>query len=226
MAASTNTGGVTTQDLRVIGRPNGPDVQLKIDNTLLSFQPTTSITSEIIKEDSSITEVLNVISFLISTDRAPGNMVEGTASVPGAGEIETASGYYGNNNLTAISATTLLGGNFCSLDLTPPAVPAQASRFPVSILKRRADPAAAGSVPNFQDMATKQITNDQAGADAVKGLLSDCIKQMIQILNKTRTILGPKGWTDLFQKISGGSSANKKAKRTHRHRRRYSSKQY
>jgi hypothetical protein len=226
-AAPTSTGGVNTQQLRVIGRPNGPDVQLKINSDLLAFQPTGGITGDIIKDDSSITEVLNVISFLISTDRDPTNMVEGTASVPGAGEIDAASGYYGNDTLTAISVTTLLGANFCSLDLALPANPGAGCRFPVSILKRRADPAAApGSVPNFQDMTSKRLTADADGATAVRGLLSDCIKQMIQILIKTRTILGPTGWTDLFQKISGGSSANKKAKRTHRHRRRYSSKQY
>jgi hypothetical protein len=224
--AATNTGGVTTQLLRVIGRPNGPDVQLKIDNNLLTFQPTTSMTSEIIKDDSSITEVLNVISFLISQTRTTANMVEDTASVNGVGETD-GSGYYADNNATPITNATLLAQPFCSLDLAAPAPPAAPARFPVSILKRRADPAAApGSVPNFPDMSTKRLTSDAQGAAAVTGLLSDCIKQMIQILIKTRTILGPTGWTDLFQKISGGSSANKKAKRTHRHRRKYSSKQY
>lgn len=225
-AAAINTGGVTTQQLREIGRPNGPDVQLKINNALLAFQPTGGITSEIIKEDSSITEVLNVISFLINTDRDPNNMVEGTASVNGVGETDAGSGYYADNNATPITNATLLAQPFCSLNLSAPGNPPQ-TRFPVSILKRRADPnAAAGSPPNFQDMNGKQLTADPAGATAVTGLLSDCIKQMINILTKTRTILGPSGWTDLFQKVTGGSSSNKKAKRTHRHRRRYSSKQY
>jgi hypothetical protein len=53
--------------------------------------------------------------------------------------------------------------------------------------------------------------------------MSDCVKQMINILENTRTIFGPKGWTALFNKVKGGGGA----KRTHRqHRRRYSSKQY
>ena len=62
--------------------------------------------------------------------------------------------------------------------------------------------------------------------------MSDCIKQMINILENTRTIFGPKGWTALFQQVKGGGGGgggggkNHAAKRTHHHRRRYSSKQY
>jgi hypothetical protein len=57
----------------------------------------------------------------------------------------------------------------------------------------------------------------------VTSLMSDCVKQMINILENTRTIFGPKGWTALFSKVKGGGGA----KRTHRqHRRKYSSKHY
>jgi hypothetical protein len=49
---------------------------------------------------------------------------------------------------------------------------------------------------------------------------------MINILQSTRAIFGPKGWTALFNQVKGGGGKNH-AKRTHRqHRRRYSSKQY
>lgn len=224
--ADTNTGGVTKPQLIEVGRPNGPDLQLKFDDDLLTLQ-TAGATSEIIKSDSSITEVLNVISFLTNPTRTVAAMVETKAktSVQGVGETEAASGYYANNTATPI--TNDFPAQLCELSLAQPADPTAVIKFPVSILKRRVPGAAPDGPPTFNNMGTKQITADAAGKAAVTGLLSDCVKQMIVILQQTRDILGPRGWTDLFQKVTGGSSANKKAKRTHRrHRRRYSSKQY
>lgn len=227
MASQAKTGGVTKPQLIAIGRPNGPDLQLKIAADELILQPA-GATSKIIKPDSSITEVLNVISFLISPTRTVDAMVEdepGT-NVEAVGETDPVTGYYLIDTATPITNATVAGSAFCTIDLiTPPGDP-PSSRFPVSILKRRGPATDANSPNTFDDMTDKQITADPAGRAAVTGLLSDCVKQMILILQQTRKILGPRGWTDLFQKVTGGSSANKKAKRTHRHRRKYSSKQY
>ena len=229
MASQAKTGGVTKPQLIAIGRPNGPDLQLKIAADALTLQPAAGATGAIIQSDSSITEVLNVISFLISPTRTVAAMVEdepGT-NVDGVGETDPVTGYYLNDTATPITDTTVAAtSTFCTIDLITPAGNPPSIRFPVSILKRRGAAADANSPNTFADMTDKQITADQAGRAAVTALLSDCVKQMITILTQTRKILGPRGWTDLFQKVTGGSSANKKAKRTHRHRRRYSSKQY
>lgn len=226
--AAINTGGVTKQQLIEIGRPNGPDLQLKFDDDALTLQQA-GITSEIIKSDSSITEVLNVISFLTNKTRTPAAMIESKARtcVINVGLTDDGTGYYPDNNPAPI--VNDFPARLCELSLAEPANPTKVIKFPVSILKRRVPAAPGGALdapPTFNDMGTNQITADGAGKAAVTGLLSDCVKQMIVILQQTRDILGPRGWTDLFQKVTGGSSANKKAKRTHRHRRRYSSKQY
>jgi hypothetical protein len=228
-AAAINTGGVTKPQLIEIGRPNGPDLQLKFDDDALTLQAAAGATGDIIKSDSSITEVLNVISFLTNQTRSVAAMVETKARtcVPGVGATDAGTGYYPDDNAAPIAND--FPARLCELSLAEPADPTALIKIPVSILKRRV-PAAAGAdpaaPPTFNDMGTKQITANAAGKAAVTGLLSDCVKQMIVILQQTRDILGPRGWTDLFQKVTGGSSANKKAKRTHRHRRRYSSKQY
>jgi hypothetical protein len=219
-----HTGGVTKQKLIELGRPIGPDLQLKNPN--LDLQPVGNATGGIIRIDSSITEVLNVLSFLISTDRtfALVEAENSAATSTAAGQINPATGYYVDDATGAFQDIPAATFNITDLTVIPTATDIH---FPVSILKRRGDANADPINPNkfTAGMEAKLVT--QANADvAVKALFSDCVKQMIYILNKTRTILGPTGWTDLFQKISGGSSANKKAKRTHRHRRRYSSKQY
>ena len=219
--ANTNTGGVTKQDLIDIGRPNGPDLQLKFNPpTLLDTQTTTVSVQNIIRNDSSITEVLNVISFLISATRTFAAMVDTDNSAyngTSKGAIEASTGYYAVPGPAVDFADAPL--NLTTLAVTPP--PGDL-KIPVSILKRRG---AASATPNdpesFENMAASVITN-AAGQTEVKALFSDCVKQMIKLLQQTRTILGPKGWTDLFQKVKGGS----KKTQHRRHRRRYSSKQY
>jgi hypothetical protein len=219
------TGGVTKQKLIELGRPIGPDLQLKF-NPNLELSDANAATGGIIRIDSSITEVLNVLSFLISPNRGFDDIVEAensAATATAAGQIDLATGYYTDAAPAAFQLFPAATFNINDLTVTAGNI-----HFPVSILKRRGD---ANTVdpnnPNkfTEGMDAKLVTVATAEGE-VKTLFIDCVKQMIYILNKTRTILGPTGWTDLFQKISGGSSANKKAKRTHRHRRRYSSKQY
>lgn len=221
---ATNTGGVTKEDLIRIGRPNGPDLQLKFNPaTLLDPQTATANVANIIQNDSSITEVLNVISFLTSTTRTFNDMVETDATnsayngTDSKGAIDLATGFYLDQpgQATDFAAATL---NLDTLDVTAPAANL---KIPVSILKRRVPATTATDPDSFQDMTTKSITT-ATGVDEVKALFSDCVKQMIKLLQQTRTILGPKGWTELFQKVKGGS----KKTQHRRHRRRYSSKQY
>jgi hypothetical protein len=225
-ALPTNTGGVTKDKLILIGRPNGPDVQLKNIDGDLVFQTTERGTQNIIRADSSITEVLNVVSFLTSTDRSAAGLIDAANSAyngTAAGSIDAATGYYVDPAAAAGEFAKAMI-NLTTLEYT---APTDNVKIPVSILKRRGAAAGAGDAPDsFEDMDTKVITAANANKES-NALLSDCIKQMINLLIQTRQIFGPKGWTDLFQKVKGGgSSSSKKAKRSHHRRRRYSSKQY
>lgn len=219
-ALPTNAGGVTKDQLIAIGRPNGPDLQLK--NTDLNLQNTLDSIKDIIQADSSITEVLNVISFLTSTDRTLAGLIDVVNSAydgSTSGAIDPATGYY----TTATGPGTDFAPAIIDLNTFNVAAPASDVKIPVSILKRRGAPGTNPEDPDsFEDMSTKVITVAAAETDS-KALLSDCIKQMINLLIQTRQIFGPKGWTDLFQKVKGGGSSNRK--QTHRrHRRKYSSK--
>jgi hypothetical protein len=248
-------GGVQLSDLTEIGRERGPDLQLKIDHTLLQFQQAQSNTG-IITANSSITEVLNVISYLVSTGggtRNFGSLVDTTNSVPAtvAGVTNT-TGYYDQNanDVTTATQNVAAGASagthdpflnnlqqaqaattpYISLDDFSLIQASTEAFIPVNILRRTGDTDATGlkyviqppnpqTAPDFRKLTA-------AGANAVP-LLSDCVKQMIIILKKTRDIFGPKGWTDLFQKVKGGGGSSKKAKRSRRrHRHKYSSKQY
>jgi hypothetical protein len=254
-------GGVDLQRLTDIGRERGPDLQLKIDDTLLVFQGASN-TKDIITSSSSITEVLNVISYLVSTGgggaRNFGTLVDTTNSVPPTmGGVDRLTGYYDAQPKDVTPANAAAGQpagadaashdpflntagpaapttHFISLDTFAVnaggggAAAATEAFIPVNILRRTgAIDGGAGInkvIPAAAAADFRRLTAN--GANAIP-LLSDCVKQMITILKKTREIFGPKGWTDLFQKVKGGGGSSKKAKRTHRrHRRRYSSKQY
>jgi hypothetical protein len=241
-------GGVDIGMLTELGRERGPDLQLKIDATVLAFQAAGTL--DIIKQDSSITEVLNVVSYLVYDGSVGGggggvrnfaSMVDTNNSVGAAvGGVDPASGFY-NNAATAVTAANDPFLNtaapaaaptvpFINLNTFAPAAQAADAFIPVSILRRTsAQDAANGNINKVINDAN--VANfrkvDANGANAIT-LLSDCVKQMINILIKTREIFGPKGWTALFQQVKGGGRTGKThAKRTHRrHRRRYSSKQY
>jgi hypothetical protein len=120
MAAITNKGGVNTASLVAVGRPLGPDLQLKFQNKtqLTTFSATAAIAG-IITSDSSITEVLNIVAYLISDGggggggaavRNFGNLVDtlnSVHSVPGtSGGIEWASGYYDADGVNPVVAGT------------------------------------------------------------------------------------------------------------------------
>jgi hypothetical protein len=221
--------------LKSTGREYGPDIALKVipgDTTALKTLRTATYP---IKDDSSITEVLNVIAFLCNVNRG-GNSdsIEKTMSIADDGKYglhTVATGVYDPTGLDGTlvaspaalttTADTLYGGiankPFNLLTLVPD-TPLTTEFFPQGLMKRSGDP----------DAATKLYTLSQphqlAAGDA-QPLMSNAILQAIHILERTREILGPKGWTDLFKKIKGGAKHNKN--HTHRrHRRRYSSKQY
>lgn len=230
---------ITAQSLlQQTGRENGPDFVLKP-----IYNP---IVGGAITANSNITEVLNVIAYLcnpvaaigagpaprtdavIDTDQSVGPII-GAVAVGLHGN----NGQYTANDGAGASGDTLwLDGagvptlQMIDLDsfLVPPAG-YLANNIPQGILTRAPPVGAALGLAH----APIAINAAAAGAGALPQdtttELSCAVKQMINILENTRKIFGPKGWTALFSQVKGGGS--KHAKRTHRqHRRKYSSKHY
>ena len=248
MANRVNNGGVTLPLLQATGRDRGPDIVLNVEKTALGLAPANAAVNGIITPDSSITEVLNIVAYLTipTATRAnpvPANPIDApwfnkehsvvgaNSDVPGPSDP---NGFYAANalaplDLTLFQAAGPVAGNILynldTMAVEPAGAPAL-DVIPVCI-RRREGPVGA-VITQVADVAAGVAAsngNIPAGAPGnvlVTSLMSDCVKQMINILENTRTIFGPKGWTALFSKVKGGG-----AKRTHRqHRRKYSSKHY
>jgi hypothetical protein len=199
------------------GREYGPDFMLKVEGTNIAAGNT-------ITQTSSITEVLNIVGYLCNTMR-DGTTIndEGSIDKTTYGNHD-AQGNYTNNGGSALGAagnTLYLSAGTALFNLNTLAAAAVANAFiPQGILRRTVDQQDPHAVSGPVNVSQQQT---------VTTLMSNCIKQMIHILEQTRAIFGPKGWTALFNQVKGGGAGagSKHAKRTHRqHRRRYSSKQY
>jgi hypothetical protein len=210
------------------GRENGPDFMLKVE--VPAFLP-----NSVLNTNSNITEVLNVIAYLCNnanrTDVA-GIEANQSVSTTAHGQHVPATGQYNTPNTgngasndtlwlddTGAAATTQM----INLD-TLQSLAYTANHIPVGILARTPVPGGLGNTyPTAADLVIAAGIAGPIPADTLPHF-SNAIKQMINILENTRTIFGPKGWTALFSKVKGGGGG---AKRTHRqHRRKYSSKHY
>ena len=213
--------------LQSTGRDYGPDFALNVETPI--FTPATTI-----DENTSITQVLNIVGFLCNTTRTGANINEKHSIDKNIYGQHNNTGNYEANGLDGSGAgavdTLFLsapggggGGPLFNLAtmVAAAAIPAGAV-VPEGLLKRGTHPpGAAAVVPDRYPAAAPLAVG---GNGAVNNVMKDCISQMIKILEKTREVFGPKGWTALFKTVVGGKASKK---RTHRrHRRRYSSKQY
>lgn len=243
MAANRNTvpAGLTAATLLAdTGRELGPDIQLTVIKepipTAAAGRPVPGATNmqgglgplpnvdTLVNTNSSITEILNIVAYLCNpqANRTATEIVanESISQQPAAG-AHGADGFYtvagGAIGDTLFLATGGQGGQMFNLNnlASVAAIVNPPDTLPVGIMKRTAP-------FTGYDAGNNSLGQLTTTAD-VTGLMSDCVKQMINILENTRTIFGPKGWTALFSKVKGGGGA----KRTHRqHRRKYSSKHY
>jgi len=198
------------------GREYGPDFMLNVEKT--------GPAGPTITPESSITEVLNIVGYLCNTSRADNSTINAEGSLDKtAYGVHDATGVYQNGGVGPAAGTLYTSAPNQLIDLdtlnTTAAITAVAAGvvanafIPQGILHRAQDALALHAPTPPIDIAAvaPRIT-----------LMSDCVKQMITILEKTRDIFGPKGWTALFSQVKGGG-----AKRTRRqHRRKYSSKHY
>jgi hypothetical protein len=251
MANRGNNGGVDLAMLTAAGRERGPDIVLNVEKTQFGAVPANAPVNGIITPDSSITEVLNIVAYLTIPTVSRAAPIPGAPALPlwyndkhsvtpaavgQYGVTDPATGFYTNalgpldnslfTSVGPIPGLILYDLNGMAAD--PVGAAGGGDFIPVCIRKRAAP--AAGAIGAVADTAAPAANgNIPAGAAAVplvNSLMSDCVKQMINILESTRAIFGPKGWTALFNQVKGGGGKNH-AKRTHRqHRRRYSSKHY
>jgi hypothetical protein len=204
------------------GREFGPDFMLNVEKG-----PYLGAATQIINENSSITEVLNIIGYMCNTTRGNDSTINDNGSLDkSAFGLHQGNGTYTNNGVGPAAATLYLStaaNPLFELDTVANHAAAAAvvggAVIPQGILKRAVDAADPHALIQPFDISAP-VTRT--------ALMSNCIKQMITILENTRTIFGPKGWTALFQQVKGGGAGSKHAaKHTHRqHRRRYSSKEY
>jgi hypothetical protein len=225
------------------GRENGPDICLKVDDNVKRLLSDNNV----ITAQSNITEVLNVIAYFcnanINRTDANGINMDDSIDLTHSGLHEYTTGYYNTKNTGAGAHDNSLWKDDTNKTTTQmidinnlkALAGIAANHIPVGILMRNGE-GVAGTLKNTNKIEHNQRKIDAAGAGAIpdgtvlQKVFVNCIKQMINILEQTRTIFGPKGWANLYRKMNGGGSggANKNhIKRTHRrHRRRYSSKQY
>lgn len=211
--------------LQSTGRDYGPDFALNVETPV--FTPATTI-----DENTSITQVLNIVGFLCNTTRTGANINEKHSIDKNIYGQHNNTGNYDANGLdgsgagavdTLFASAPVGGGPLFDLATmaAAAAIPGGAV-VPEGLLKRVIPGAPApGALPPLYTAANPLAVRN---VGEVNNVMKDCISQMIKILEKTREVFGPKGWTALFKTVVGGKASKK---RTHRrHRRRYSSKQY
>jgi hypothetical protein len=215
--------------LQSTGRDYGPDFALNVET------PGFDTVRTKIDNNSSITQVLNIVGFFCNTTRTGVNINEKhsidktTYGEHDNNGIYTLAGLNGTNAagntlfLSAPAGTPL----FDLTNMTPATV--GTAVVPQGLLKREIPPAPGAPAPGAPappppPLYTAAATLKVGSSAEVLPVMRDCISQMIKILEQTREVFGPKGWTALFKTVVGGKASKK---RTHRrHRRRYSSKQY
>ena len=215
-AAATDALLINSIILQDTGRDHGPDFAL--DNDIIPLE--TENTG--IDNNNSITEVLNKLAFLCNTTR-DGSKINGKHSIDKTkyGAHDPATGKYTNNGNDAAGDTlfgsTAAKGPLFNLTTMTAAVDDDASGavIPQGLLKRT------GGASELYDAAEPIAVGSTV---LINGVMRDCITQMVNILENTREVFGPKGWTALFKNVVGGGDVKKRTRRNHRHG--YSSKKY
>ena len=200
--------------LRDTGRDHGPDFALDNDKNDLDSVNTG------IDNNNSITEVLNKLAFLCNTTR-DGTKINGKHSIDKTkyGKHDDTGMYTQAGN--GPEGDTLFGSAakaplFDLKTMTAATTPPDSAVIPQGLLKRKD-----GASELYDAAAPIPVGNP----DLINGVMRDCITQMVNILENTREVFGPKGWTALFKNVVGGSGDVKKRTRR-RHKPGYSSKKY
>jgi hypothetical protein len=177
------------------GREFGPDIALKVvPNIDDSVTYPDQYISKIITKDSSITEVLNILAFLLNNGKQRNGSIIKKFSYENHFSANTGLYWYPTNAPFDITKLT-----------TAPSAPEVKITIPGTFLRRDESYELKDDIP---------IEYNQ-----IQPLISACILQMINILENTREVFG--GWAKLFKGMQGGSSKSKTKKTRRRYNRRH-----
>lgn len=177
------------------GREFGPDIALKVGPNIDDAE-----FELIITKDSSITEVLNILAFLLNkVEQRNENSVIRNFSYDHDkksfkdvyNSLKDSAPFDITRLTTLITASSAAGVTATDVEIT----------IPGTILRR--------------DKRYDLKTGIKIQSKQIQPLISACILQMINILENTREVFG--GWAKLFKGMQGGSSKSK----TKKTRRRY-----
>jgi hypothetical protein len=219
------------QIMKDTGREFGPDIALLIslngfkDDILKADnlkEGETNINS-IINENSSITEVLNVLAFLINKKNERVASIISAMSVKGGthdknGMYENENEIKSNHNLDHIKTVfnCLNEGvespfNIETLQPYTPdeSTPPPKGKLPPKIILP------AGILKRKSDYTTQHF---ELTPEEIPKLFIACVLQMINLLQTTREVFG--NWTKLFKGMNGGGSKSKSKKTRRRNRNR------
>jgi len=202
------------------GRENGPDLALIMKTLSLDPEPV-SLSPEVkdlINDNTSITEVLNILAFL--TNKKDERLCDRELSIEGGEHSDT--GMYktspkgivakdepGKLDTWSLSSSKVVA-SLLTIDTMKPnnMFPEAGIYIPQGILKRKLDNGAKGPI-----LLKK---------DDVAFLFIACINQMVKIMLKVRTTFT--GWTKLTSTTSGGGSKSKSKTKKNRHSKRRSNR--
>jgi hypothetical protein len=192
------------------GRQNGPDIALKVIFDMKD-EKYDDYLKEIINENSSITEVMNVFAFLVNTKDDRKNSIVKEFSFfkyehgPDGDYTKINIDEYNEDNernedyeTQLLSVFNVLEGvNFPLFDIDTfqpyAGVEKEYIILPAGIIKRHA--------VSYHTAPIEVQKKD------IPKLFTLCILQMINILEKTRGVFG--GWTKLFKEMQGGGTKSK-----------------
>ena len=183
------------------GREFGPDIALKVGPNIVDTKIVgDDIIKGIINKESSITEVLNILAFLLNNDEERKNK----------NSVITDFSYDdGKNSFTDVYKS--LTESTAPFDITTLTTATSVNptgnkiTIPGTILKR----------DERYDLKNDIILN----LDQIQPLITACILQMVNILENTRQVFG--GWAKLFKGMQGGSNSKSKTKTRRNNRRRH-----
>jgi hypothetical protein len=184
------------------GRQNGPDIALKV---IFDMKDNDEYLKEIINENSSITEVMNVFAFLVNTKDDRKNSIVKEFSFfkyehDADGDytkinIDETNEVYETQLLSVFEVLEGVNVPLFYIDSFKPYTEGKEDYIilPAGIIKRDA--------LSYQTAPIKVHKKD------IPKLFTLCILQMINILEKTRGVFG--GWTKLFKEMQGGGTKSK-----------------
>lgn len=187
------------------GRQNGPDIALKVIFNMKDQKY--NVLKQIINENSSITEVMNVFAFLVNTkDNRTNSIVKefsffkyehDTDGNYTPNEINENDANYEQHVLSVFKVLENVNVPLFDIDTDTfkPYTEGEADFIilPAGIIKRDAE--------SYHTAPIKVFKKD------IPKLFTLCILQMINILEKTRGVFG--GWTKLFKEMQGGGTKSK-----------------